>query len=190
MADDVRQDAVRQGFPAPLYDFLFAGGGLKGLTHYFRSSGRLGFEDAEELAHDVVILAIRKYDTFRDHSDLKTWLWVLARQALISRHRNQRSSEAQLDDAAWLELSETVPDGHSGKTAELRRRLDAAFQEFARLHPERAEILKLSFEDWTTSEIAGYLGRTEAATRELLYQTRKQFRPFVEGLQEDLRDVE
>lgn len=188
MADDIKQAAIKQGFPAQLYDLFVTGGAMKDLARYFVSSEGMAREEAEDLVHDVAIQAIRRFDESKQPDDLKAWLWVLARHRLVDHLRKRHSHEVHLDDVSWLSLAESLPDS-STSTVALQSKVEAAFQKFELAHPERAKVLRLSIENWTISEIAGFLGRTEAATREYLYQSRKAFRPYVAGLLEDLRDV-
>lgn len=169
-------EARRQGVAA-LYR-RFAGR----LGRYF-SAHRLSPAEADDLVQEVFVNVVRACGEFRAESRVDTWLWAIARNSLMSHFRRRRPEtsldEQDLDELAAndprLQVHQAVP----GQTAD-----DCVAEGLARFReafPERGEVLaRLVLEEWSSEQIAKFLGRTPGATREYLSQCRKKLKPFIE----------
>lgn len=133
---------------------------------------------AEELVQEVFIKILRGIDGYRSDAPPGAWLWAIARNTLISHHR-QAPPEHLGDEEIELETLLSV-EAHDPETEELIECIRARFLAFAERHRERADALALlAFHGWKPAELAAHLQRTAAATREYLSQCRKLLRPFL-----------
>ena len=108
-------------------------------------------------------------------------MWSIARNTLISDFRkNERHlTDADLDESLAQGERATLPNDLVQDA--LTDCVQQAFLRFRQNHEERAQALTLiAFYGWDIEEISSFLGRTQAATREYLSQSRKKLRPFLE----------
>jgi RNA polymerase sigma factor (sigma-70 family) len=111
---------------------------------------------SEDLVQDVFLRMLRYRATYQPGSQMRTWMYRLARNAHIDRYHS-RSPEASLEDQALLEPASAAPGAadllqHEEQTDLLRRAL-------ARLPPDKRELLLLSrFQGLSYPEIATVLG--------------------------------
>lgn len=156
------------------------------LKHFFFRRGKTK-EQTEDLLHEVFIQIIRQIDSYRGEGAFSAWMWTIARNTLISDFRkNERHlTDADLDESLAQGERATLPN--DPVQDELTDCVQQAFLRFRQNHEERAQALTLiAFYGWDIEEISGFLGRTQAATREYLSQSRKKLRPFLEPCYEFL----
>ena len=143
---------------------------------------RVARPDAADLVQEVFVNVVRHSAGFRGEAKFGTWLWSIARNALIDHLRRSRGVELDIDELA---LEAAAPGGEAG--IGLQDCVRRAYAEFAAAYQDRAETLALvAFEGWSIGEVATYLGRTPGAAREYLSQCRKKLRPFLERCREFL----
>jgi RNA polymerase sigma-70 factor (ECF subfamily) len=147
--------------------------------------------DAEDLLHDVVMIAHRQLDRFdpaaaRWRKDpacaLQAWIYGIAWRQLAKRHK--RAS-----------LGERVAQGtHPASSAEElaaagdRRRILIAV--LSRLKPRRAEVLILyALRDMTMPEIARHLRLKENTVKSRIIRGRAEARKAIHWLPRDERDA-
>jgi len=177
---------------------LQAGGSARAdavATLYRRHAGRLlGYfmrqrvsrEQAEDLVQDVFVNMVRHCDGFRGDAKVTTWMWSIARNALIDHVRRVRNAPETdpLGDEDGERPEPPAPDPASKDLDDCVRK---AYAEFAAAHPERAETLALvAFEGWSLLDLARVLGRTHGAAREYVSQCRQKLRPFLDRCREFL----
>ncbi len=140
--------------------------------------------EAADLVQEVFVNVVRHCAEFRGDAKFGTWLWSIARNALIDHLRRSRGVEVDLDELGEEALAAASP---APADAGLRDCVRRAYAEFAAAHRDRAETLALvAFEGWSAAEVGAYLGRTPGAAREYLSQCRKKLRPFLERCREFL----
>jgi len=150
----------------------------------FFMRNRVDPAEAEDLLQEVFISAVRQADSFRGESRVSTWLWTIARNRLID-HVRARKPETQLDDEGWMSIGESHAQEPAEDRAGIEDCVSRAFQRFARASAERAEALRrVALDGWSIEDLARFLGRTPAATREYLSQCRKRLREFLEPCRE------
>jgi len=135
---------------------------------------------AEDLLQDVFVQVVRNIDSYRHEGAFSAWIWTIARNRLISEYRKSgnHASEIEFDE----NLIEDVPinSAHNPDQDELKKCVHEAFERFSQQHQESAHALTLfAIYGWTIEEMSSFLGRTVAATREYLSQSRKKLRPFL-----------
>lgn len=134
--------------------------------------------DAEELVWEVFYRATKE---FRGETRAIVWLWIIARNALISHHR-QRNPAVNLDEEDWEALLDRQP-AH-GLPEWLRLCIERVLAAFERDFPERAEMVRMIIEEWSSQEIAAYFGVSEGAARDRVYRTRLKLQPYLAQCEE------
>lgn len=149
------------------------------LAHLRR--GGLDKQSAEDVLHSVFIKLAQRAQQWRGDGSAGAWFWAIVRNAKID-HFRARKGEVTLDDDGWASLAEKQPatEDEPDASGSLQSCVGQALQRFGRVHPERADAIRLLHqEDWSIAQVAQYLGRTEGATRQFLSQCRKVFKTFV-----------
>lgn len=76
---------------------------------------------AEELTQETFFRAVRSAGQFREGSDLRAWLYTIARNVFLDQARRKRNTEIQLPrelpDTAGVTLTEALEDPGGGPAA-------------------------------------------------------------------------
>lgn len=158
---------------------------------YFVRNG-LTLEAAEDLVQETIVRifkAANQYSGGAGFSDASanSWLWTIARNALMDVHRKHKPQLISLDDdgadeatqlALEAELATRNPYGKNQETVQdcVTRGLDT----FASEHPDRARALEMQMDGEDMNSIARRIGRTVGATKEYLSQCKKKLALHVE----------
>jgi RNA polymerase sigma-70 factor (ECF subfamily) len=126
-------------------------------------------EDAADLTQQVFLQALAALPRYRAAGGgFAAWLFRIARNVAADWHRRRRAT------VTWDLVPEALqPDAGLGVDASLLRQEDLARLRalFAALDPQTRELLVLRFAArLTVAEIAGVLGKSEAATQKRLYR--------------------
>jgi len=165
----VREQGVRR-----LYD-RFA---LKFQRYFVRH--RVPLSQAEELVQEVFIRVMKGCDDYRGEAPPTVWLWTIVRNTMVSFHRGKatESASTQASDDETERLLTELPAAYMPSWVQ-----DCLGRQMARFeveHPERAECISaIVLQDWGVDELAQFLGRSLAATREYVSQCRKKLRSFL-----------
>lgn len=174
---------------------LIAGGGRPAegaITALFRKYRKplLGFllnrgvdaATAEDLVQDAFIKFAKAAASFRGESKVSSWLYTILRNVHLDHVRRARP-EVNLDDEGWAIVEAGVEtSGADDPAQQLQKRqlddcLDRQYRLFAGEQPAAACALeKVSQLGWAIRDVAQFLGRTETATKEYLYQCRKKLK--------------
>jgi RNA polymerase sigma factor (sigma-70 family) len=146
-----------------------------------RSLARLGARssDLEDLAQDVMVIALSKWRTFDPTLALEPWLWGIARNRFrdfrdLARHRVEVSAGAEPDATATAAASVTHSD------VLLARHLHEALVE---LSDEVQPVIVLhDLEAWTLPECARALGITLDVAKYRLSVGRQALRRQLDAL--------
>ena len=146
-----------------------------------RSMVRLGAprHDLEDLAQDVMVIALAKITVFDDQRALEPWLWGIARNRLrdyrdLARHRVEIGTVDDLPDRSTA-AADPTGDGL------LARRLHEALCELA----EEVQVVLVlhDLESWTLPECAAALGITIDVAKYRLAVGRQSLRKHLDRLQ-------
>jgi RNA polymerase sigma factor (sigma-70 family) len=151
---------------------------------YFKKH-RFSDEDASDLIQETFIKVNRSAQQFKGDAKPSTWIWSIARNCMLDQIRSTKDNvsidEHELDIDAIMQAQ-----GTSQSQAEISRDEDITdcvsryFTIFAKDSPERASTLQLAVvEGWSMEELAEFLKRSPAATREYLSQCRKKLREYL-----------
>lgn len=150
------------------------------LKAFFRRH-RMSEEEAADLLQETFIKVHRAAHQFAGQAKASTWLWTIARHCLLDHVRARRPTES-LDEMLDAGDYEAPATGQcAADSLGMRDCIERGFEAFGAAHPERAQVMRLVvFEDWSMNDIAGFLARTPAATREYISQCRKRLRQFLD----------
>lgn len=111
---------------------------------------------AEDLTQEVFIRALLAYDQFRGESTEKTWLFAIARRAIIDWYRKKKR-EVLFDFTTWKQppSEERLPD----ELAEARDDTRALYEGIQKLKPNYRDVVILrSIQDLSIKETADIMG--------------------------------
>jgi RNA polymerase sigma-70 factor (ECF subfamily) len=133
-------------------------------------------EVAEDLLQDTFIRLIREARAGRGPDNVRAWLYRVAANLAISRGRRL---------AAWLRVLPRLLDRGEPPRPEAefldRERDTELHAALARLQPAGRAALLLAAQGFDGHEIATLIGRSESATRTLLYRSRIELRRLAEA---------
>jgi RNA polymerase sigma-70 factor (ECF subfamily) len=142
--------------------------------------------DAEDAVQDTFLKVQRGIGSFRGQSSFVTWTFrILVNTCHDARRKRMRKKEvASEDDTA--EVPRPEPRATSSHPT-LRMALERALAELTR--HQRDVFLLYEVEGFHHSEIAGMLEITEAASKNTLFQAKKNLRGMLEAPRGDARGV-
>ena len=160
--------------------------------HCYRMTGSL--QDAEDLVQETLLRAVRRYDSFKGGSSLRTWLYRIATNVCLDALKRRRPPRllrpngpasdsrvpvgAPTEEANWLEpypdseLAGAIdsPEEHFFK----RETISLAFLAALQLLPprQRAALILCDVLDWQAKETGDLLGTSVSAVESALHRAR------------------
>ena len=144
---------------------------------------------AEELTQETFFRAVRSAGQFREGSDLRAWLYTIARNVFLDQARRKRNTEIQLPrelpDTAGVTLTEAFQIALELIDQALEDR-----EEALRLHcllhglgePYKEVFHLRVFGELPFGDIARVFGRTESWARVTFYRAKQK---IIAGLEEE-----
>lgn len=150
------------------------------ITRFFMKKGQTR-EQAEDLLQEVFIKVVRNIGSYRADGAFKSWIMMIARNVLNDQYRKPHNKQVyeDIDDSVEAEERTAIPafDPSEKEFAECVRN---AFNTFSEKNKDRSYALRLwSLSERTIEEMATFLGKTPANTRQYLYESRIKFKDFV-----------
>lgn len=138
---------------------------------------------AEDLTSEVFLETVKSIVSFRGQSDVKTWLFSIARHRWFAYLRKQ-NREPELQPYEWLcEVSALTPE-----STYLSQETAQRIRELMDQQPLRtAEILKMRLEGYSYHEISRKVGVSEASARVIDFRAKEKIRQILkkEGLYDE-----
>jgi RNA polymerase sigma-70 factor (ECF subfamily) len=123
----------------------------------------------DDLCQDSLVAALRRFDTLRDKSLFRAWLYRI----VVNRYRNSRRSWRR-----WLRLTESNHGNGSGPDPgahhDAKRTLELAMRSLT--PDERALISLHELEGWSVRDLVALTGRSESALKVRLFRIRRCMR--------------
>ncbi len=140
-------------------------------------------EDAQDIVQDAFVQAFLKLESFQHHAAFYTWLYRIAFNVAVSRHRTRRPT-VSIEQARADAGAEPVDTTETADTALLRKeRCQQVRDAIARLKDEyRAVVVLREIDGYCYETIAEILDIPIGTVRSRLYRGRQQ-------LMEELREV-
>lgn len=170
MKKDIDVAALKRGDPMALDAFYRRYSRLV-LDRVRRLGGHL--IDAEDVSHEVFIIAFKKLDTFREGGSLGAWLFGITRRVVANARRR-----AAIRRMVGIDQIAEPPDPGIGCDEEVARRWRRAMvlRAMERLRSIHREVIVLvDFEDKTTAEAAEILELSVGTVYSRLHYGRKAF---------------
>ena len=135
-------------------------------------------ELAAELTQETFFRAVRSAGQFREGSDLRAWLYTIARNVFLDQARRKRNTEIQLPrelpDTAGVTLTEALEDREEALRLHcLLHGLGEPYKEVFHLRV---------FGELPFGDIARVFGRTESWARVTFYRAKQK---IIAGLEEE-----
>jgi RNA polymerase sigma factor (sigma-70 family) len=124
--------------------------------------------DAEDACQDALLRAHRAYETLRDRSHVRAWLFTIATRVALNARRRHRRSVAHHADV----------DPDALPTPSRQRGIDPHLYRAVESLPgrQRAALMQRIFHDQSYDEIGATLDCTAEAARANVYQAIKRLR--------------
>ena len=131
-------------------------------------------EAAEDLLQEVFLRLVRENGEGRAPTDPRAWLYRVATNLTVSRGRRRNVA------ARWLR-SRSIPEPVEPPETEYLRgeRTDEVHRALGRMHPDARVALLLAGHGFSGPEIGRALGRSDGATRVLLFRARVRLRELL-----------
>jgi len=133
--------------------------------------------DADDLTQDVLVMMIRRLDSFQGDALFSTWLYAVTRNAAADRFRKEaRRARIAKDPGAYDLLLPSPADDPSKapERAELRELLRTFFEELPQRQREVFDLVEL--QGLPAAEVAERLGLEPVSVRAHLFKARKKMR--------------
>jgi RNA polymerase sigma-70 factor, ECF subfamily len=134
-------------------------------------------DDAEDVAQETLLAAVRGAKDVRETTSFATWLYAVARNFCIKMRRRQKlqpSRDASTDDASMDPASEHGAPDEDASAHELAVALDRAV---GKLDDKYREVIVLrDIEGLSAAEVAEVLGITVEAVKSRLHRARSDVR--------------
>lgn len=132
--------------------------------------------DAEELAGDVFLRAVKNLGSFRGSQEqMRFWIFRVARNIVVDHYRKRSKRQTVPLDAA-----DAVESADVEETAERNLQMEAVAKALDRLTPAQREVIGLRFFAGLTSEEAGQvMGKSSGAVREMQRSAIEKLRGLV-----------
>jgi RNA polymerase sigma-70 factor (ECF subfamily) len=145
-------------------------------------------DDAAEATQDAYLKAWRGLGRFRGESAFTTWLYRIAVNAAISRHRSRRRRRARETDPGDEMLAALPAPGSTEESAAARLDLRSLEVAVAAL-PEhyRVPLVLRDVYGLSTEEVAAELKITQTATKVRIHRARKMLKDRMFGSEAEER---
>ena len=185
---------VSQAAPAPADDWAMAracqAGDLGAFERLYRLHGSrmksmarnlLGTtSDAEDAVQDTFLKIQRSIGTFRGQSSFATWSFrILINTCYDARRSRMRKKEVSQDEPEAPEAAPRPEPRAPGAHPSLKLALERAVAQLTR--QQREVFLMYEVEGMRHSEIAGVLEISETASKNTLFQAKKNLRQMLEA---------
>ena len=129
--------------------------------------------DAEDVAQEVFIVALRRIGSFRGEAALTTWLFAITRRVVANARR--RAALRTFIGLSDISEPSTTTDGADQQLERLRRRraIQHALERLRR--PQREVIVLMDLEERTAPEVAALLGIPVGTVYSRLHHARRSF---------------
>lgn len=142
------------------------------------------FTEAEEMAEETFLKLYTDKPKFSGKSTFKTWLYSVGRNTALYHIRKRKNRhETSIEDN--FDISDKADIENSHVKAEDKKQLLKAME---KLNPDYRQVLYLVyFEEFTNTETAKIMGKSERQVRNLLYRSKQTLKEILlrEGFKYD-----
>lgn len=141
---------------------------------------------AEDICQETFYKAYRSIHSFRDvEASFSTWLYTIARNAVLSELRKSRNADVYLEDAAQVPVAsfERLPEQQllqAEREVLVRRAINNLPEK------QRSALILREYEELDYNEIATILDLTVSSVKSLLFRARQSIKVQLESYIVDL----
>ena len=151
----------------------------------FLKLNKLNEEDADDVIQETFIKVFEKIDTLREDSKFESWLWQILRNNMNEFYRktNRKNDVMFSIESEHLENltgDEDVKVSHGQKYDDQQSCIEEKFKLFKQEMPDRHYVINLQKDGVSIEDISIRIGRSYAATKEFLSQSKKKLIPYFE----------
>ena len=157
----------------------------------FLKLNKLNKEDADDVIQETFIKVFEKIDTLKDDRKFESWLWQILRNNMNefyrkSNRKNDVMFSVASEDLENLTGDEDVKVSHGQKYDDQQSCIEEKFKLFKEEMPDRHYVINLQKDGVPVEDISIRIGRSYAATKEFLSQSKKKLIPYFE----ECKDIE
>ncbi len=131
---------------------------------------------SEDLASEVFVEVVRSLGSFRGESDVKTWLFSIARHRWFRYLRKQKLEPDTQILSEFLECGDKLPEQIC-----LDRAAAGRIRQLLALEPERTQkIVDMRLEGYSFYEIGNQFGISESSARVIEFRAKAKIRKSLE----------
>ncbi|MBB6098958.1 RNA polymerase sigma-70 factor (ECF subfamily) [Deinobacterium chartae] len=150
------------------------------LSYLYRLEGN--YEDALDLAQEVFFRAWKGIHTFRDGENFLPWLYSIARNTQIEKHRRKQHPQFSLDEAGESGFEVTSHHESPQRAAERTQEADRVQQALLTLPSDYREAIVLRFvEELSYEEIAQVQGVAVGTAKSRVFRGKEMLAQALRG---------
>ena len=151
----------------------------------FLVGNRLNDEDADDVIQETYIKVFEKIDTLKEDGKFESWLWQILRNNMNefyrkSNRKNDVMFSVASEDLENLTGDEDVKVSHGQKYNDQQSCIEEKFKSFKEEMPDRHYVINLQKDGVSIEDVSIRIGRSYAATKEFLSQSKKKLIPYFE----------
>tara|TARA_B100000035_G_scaffold44844_1_gene33789 strand:- start:21341 stop:21916 length:576 start_codon:yes stop_codon:yes gene_type:complete len=155
----------------------------------FLMANKLNAADADDVIQETFIKVFEKIDTLKDDSKFESWLWTVLRNNMNEFYRKSNKKNNVMFGLEAEELENLTGDddvkvSHGQKYADQHNCVEEKMKLFQVDMPDQHYAIKLQMEDVSIKDISIRIGRSYAATKEFLSQSKKKLKSYFEECKE------
>lgn len=137
-------------------------------------------DERKDIYQEALINIWRSLDTFRNESQISTWLYRITVNTCLGhlRYKNQQKKYIDRDISENIDL---IPSGeHNDTQEELRHNVKYMYECISKLSPVDRAIVSLYLEDVSSKEIGEVLGISDGNVRIRLHRIKKMLKDLLQ----------
>ena len=155
----------------------------------FLMANKLNAADADDVIQETFIKVFEKIDTLKDDSKFESWLWTILRNNMNEFYRKNNKKNnvmfgLEAEELENLTGDEDVKVNHRQKYDDQHNCVEEKMKLFKEDMPDQHYAIKLQMEDVSIKDISIRIGRSYAATKEFLSQSKKKLKSYFEECKE------
>jgi DNA-directed RNA polymerase specialized sigma24 family protein len=136
--------------------------------------------DAEDVLQDTYVKIFRFAHQSATFDSPEAWIWTVVKNTVTDHFRKSgrlESVESLFQDSNCVEnIPSPTGEGSFGGVEDC---VEKGVNDFSRSMPDRASVIQMVLDGLSVREISQRIVRTEQATAQFLYESRKRLAPFI-----------
>ena len=137
-------------------------------------------DERKDVYQQILINIWNSLDTFREQSQVSTWIFRIAVNTCLSHLRTEKRRRRHFDPEASTQIDQIPQEDPDEAHEELLRSIDNLYLCISTLSPVDRALVALYLEDVSSKESAEILGISETNVRVKLYRIRKVLKGLLE----------